>query len=217
MISFIVPTLWKSEHIHSSVRSFLEHNTYGAEFIIIDNANSDYMHPGITVVKPNVNKYVNPAWNLGVRMAKHKVVCLLNDDLTFNFKTLFNNLQSLLEINPNFGIIAFDQMNFTQTLNDNNDKLSLVETDIRGLGFGCMMIMMKDMYISIPETMSVFSGDDYLYYYHNDLCRNKCYNIDNFKAIGQFSATSKNLDELMQIEANVFQDEIRKLNISFKN
>lgn len=217
MISFIVPTLWKSEKIHESVTSFLLHNTYGAEFIIIDNASSDYMHKGITVVKPDRDLYVNAAWNLGVRMAKHDVVCLLNDDITFNFKTLFNNLSSLLYENPNFGIIAFDQTNFTSSINNDEDVLSLIKTTTRGLGFGCMMIMRKHNYVHIPETMLVFSGDDYLYYYNYNLKDNECYNIHNFKCIGEFSATSKNMDELLQKEANIFQDEIQILNIKYKN
>lgn len=212
MISFIVPTLWKSQYVHQSVDNFLINNKFGAEFIIIDNTCSDYIHQGITVVKPDKNLYVNPAWNLGVRMAKHDVVCLLNDDLTFNFKTFFNNLQDLLKTNPNFGIIAFDQTNFYKEINKDGDKLHLIEAPGRGLGFGCMMTIMKSQYIPIPESMTVFSGDDYLYYYHHNVCGNKCYLIDNFKAVGELSATSRGLDELVQIEANMFQKEIQKLN-----
>ena len=82
MISFIIPTIWKAEEIYKSIEQFKRVKDKNVELIIVDNTHSDFYDsdPRITVVKCSKNIFVNPSWNIGVRLSRNKYVCLLNDD-----------------------------------------------------------------------------------------------------------------------------------------
>lgn len=93
MISFIVPTMWKSKDtLYNMLYAYKKANIPNAEFILIDNSRGCYIDTEITVLIPKENLYVNKAWNIGVEIAKNNIVCLLNDDIEINFETIKNNL-----------------------------------------------------------------------------------------------------------------------------
>jgi hypothetical protein len=215
VISFIVPTLWKSEKIHESKTQFLEADIPNSEFIVIDNAASDknIVTVGkIITVETGHNIGVNPAWNLGVEIAKNNLICLLNDDITFNFKTLKNNLTSL-EVSSAECFVGFDaNENFSDTLNEDFDKFHFKKATCRTLGFGCMMIFSKKNYIHIDERMKIFCGDDLLYWWNKDKHDRTIYTITNLKATGDLSVTSKSYEEQhMQHDVDIFQEVVRNL------
>ena len=216
MISFIVPTLWKCDKINESIDQFYDFNVDNAEFIIIDNLNNTphqvNINWGYTISSYQTHNIgVNPAWNLGVKLAKNDLICLLNDDLTFNFQTLKNNLDSIAEICDN-GIIGFDaNTNFSPTLNQDNDVFDFIEAPCRTLGFGCMMIMHKKHYIQIDERMKIYCGDDLLYWWNKDKHQRTVYNIQNLQSTGYLSITSKDYEDVMQSEVDIFQEVVRYL------
>ena len=89
MISFIVPTMWKSKDtLYNMLDSYKEAKIPNAEFILIDNSHEFYLEPEITILIPKENLYVNKSWNIGVEIAKNNIVCLLNDDIEINFQTI---------------------------------------------------------------------------------------------------------------------------------
>lgn len=211
MISFIVPTLWKCNKLIESINSFIDAKIEGAELIIIDNANSDFNDKDIICLKQKENIGVNPAWNLGVKTAKNDLICLLNDDITFNFSTLKTNIETLTTMSEEC-MIGFDaNQNFFDTLNDSLEVFHFNEAPCRTLGFGCMMILNKKNYIHIDERMKVFCGDDLLYWWNKDKHNRKIYNITNLKATGELSVTSKDYEHLMHPEVDIFQEVIRNL------
>jgi len=211
MISFIVPTLWKCDKIIESINSFIDAKIPDAEFIIIDNANSDFNDKDIICLKQKTNIGVNPAWNLGVQTSKNNLVCLLNDDITFNFKTLKNNIDRIAEICNNT-MIGFDaNTNFAESLNEDNDIFGFTEAPCRTLGFGCMMFINKNNYIHIDERMKVYCGDDLLYWWNKDKHQRTIYNINNLKSTGYLSYTSKDYEHVMHPEVDIFQEVIRNL------
>jgi len=211
VISFIVPTLWKCNKLIESINSFIDAKIEGAEFIIIDNANSDFNDKDIICLKQKENIGVNPAWNLGVKTAKNDLICLLNDDITFNFSTLKTNIETLTTMSEEC-MIGFDaNQNFFDTLNDSLEVFHFNEAPCRTLGFGCMMILNKKNYIHIDERMKVFCGDDLLYWWNKDKHNRKIYNITNLKATGELSVTSKDYEHLMHPEVDIFQEVIRNL------
>jgi len=213
MISIIIPTLWQSDCIYETIRDFKYSQLEGVELIIIDNANSDYHEDGVTIIKQQENIFVNPAWNLGVELAKYDTICLLNDDITINLKTLYANVSRFTE----YGIIGFDaNRNLTQTLNNDDEVWELEETTCRSLGFGCMMVMPKEYYEPIPSDLKIYFGDDMLYWLNKDFFKRKIYNIPNLKATGELSKTSRPYEPQLQVEVHHFDRIINELQQKYK-
>lgn len=214
MISFIIPTLWKCDKLNESINQFITADIPNSELIIIDNSSEEKnlsTKQKITVVEPGHNIGVNPAWNLGVEIAKNDLICLLNDDITFNFKTLKTNLSTIEIMSPEC-VIGFDaNENFSDELNDDLEIFHFKKAPCRSLGFGCMMILSKKNYIKIDERMKVFCGDDLIYWWNNDKHGRTIYNITNFKVTGYLSFTSKDYEDLMQKEVDIFQEVVRNL------
>jgi hypothetical protein len=219
MISIVIPTLWKGELIHETVSSFLSYeNKQGSEIIIIDNANSDYVSPNpeyIKVIKMKENIFVNPAWNLGVSLAKNQHVCLLNDDIYVNVKTWLDNFYTLVyKPKLNYGIIALNAENFKfyKESNADTDKYELEELTVKGVGFGMMMTVQKHRYYPIPECFRVYFGDDYIWYVVQDLLKLKSYYLKDMKLKGDFSVTSKEYENtFLQEEEKFWHPEVDKI------
>ena len=211
MISFIVPTMWKSKDtLYNMLYAYKKANIPNAEFILIDNSRGCYLDTEITVLIPKENLYVNKAWNIGVEIAKNNIVCLLNDDIEINFETIKNNLEAIN--NLDFGIIGFhSNKNLGIELNNNTDTFDFKEAECRYLGFGCMMFIRKENYIKIDEKLRIFFGDDLLYWWNRDKNGRKIYIIDNLKALGSLSATSTSYNDEIQLELPYFDAEIRRL------
>jgi glycosyltransferase involved in cell wall biosynthesis len=216
MITFIIPTLWRSNKIRETIESINKSDRQDIELIIIDNLNSEYStnDPRITVIRVKNNIYVNPAWNIGVTLAKNEYVCILNDDITLNVDCLLNNFEKFKETDPDFGMIGLhkDNISDTRSINYDNDNLELEELDCRTFGFGCMMILKRSNYVQIPTVFKVFFGDDYLYYYNKDLKGRKIYKIRGLKTPGEVSVTSKEFEDThMQQEHAYWSDAIQDL------
>ena len=205
MITFIVPTIWKSDYIHRTVESLLECKEVGLEMIIIDNANSDYISPDpkIKVLKQEQNIFVNPAWNLGVNSAKNQLVCIINDDITLNVSRVVEAMKMVQ--NQDFGMIGLFKRNL---FIKDEGKLSLKEIDRMPFFFGSMMILDKKNYIQIPDSLKIFYGDNYLYSY-NVLRGKKIYWLDGLSVEGETSVTSKNYS--VEAEENIYNIELEKL------
>lgn len=215
MVSIIIPTLWQADCIFNTIRDLSYCNLEGVELIIIDNANSDFTFDAnnLTILRQPENIFVNPAWNLGVEQAKYDTICLLNDDILINLKTLFNNIPRF----PEYGIIGFDaNRNLTQTLNRDDDVWELEEAPCRTLGFGCMMIMPKSHYEPIPPELKIYFGDDMLYWLNKDHFKRKIYNIKNLEAMGELSKTSKPFEYVLQEEVHHFDRYIPQLQQKYK-
>lgn len=215
MITFVIPTLWKSDRIKETIKSLKSSTRKDVELIIIDNANSDFKDRDsrITVIKVKKNIFVNPAWNIGATLTKNKYICLLNDDISLNINCLLNNFEKMVEVDPNFGMIGLYKRNFNvDDYNSDSDKLQLVELDNRPFGFGCMMILKKENYVTIPDIFKVFFGDDYLYFFNKDINHRKIYWIEGLKTPGEISVTSKDFDSThMQQEYTFWDQEINAL------
>jgi hypothetical protein len=147
---------------------------------------------------------------MGVELAKNNIVCLLNDDIEINFQTIKHNLEAIN--NLDFGIIGFDSnKNLGTEFNTNVDVFEFKEAECRYLGFGCMMFIRKENYIKIDERLRIFFGDDLLYWWNRDKNKRPIYIIDNLKALGELSLTSKDYNDEIQVELPYFDEVIRNL------
>jgi hypothetical protein len=76
MISVIMPTMWKPEGVLERIKLIEEQPSVG-EIIVIDNSNDDDKANEllytefckVTYMNNGENIYVNPSWNLGVKLA----------------------------------------------------------------------------------------------------------------------------------------------------
>lgn len=213
MISFIMPTLWKAEEIHNSIINFKKITNKHVELILIDNKNSDFFDedPRIVVIKCSKNIFVNPAWNIGVKLAKNKYICLLNDDVYFNFNTIVNNFERIWSEYKNVGIIGYNleiRVDHNVDLNDDNDILKLIQIDHVPCGFGCCMFMKKNDYVFIDESYKIYWGDTLQIVNIIDEKRKKMYLFDNLISVGRISVTSKSYEHVMETEKILFDQQL---------
>lgn len=160
--SVVIPTLWKSDRIHKLLDDLIKCDNID-EIILIDNSNQYYdfydnVLGKINLIQPGENIYVNPAWNLGVKMSKSYYIALLNDDISFNVE-IFEFLK--VHTMDRFGIIGMDKTNYDTV--DFKPKLNK-ETDRRTqrFGWGCFILFDRRYWIDIPDNLKIWYGDDYI-------------------------------------------------------
>ena len=156
MFSVIIPTLWKSEYIHTSISQLEEHPEVG-EIILIDNSTEvkELNNAKICHIREGINTYVNPAWNKGVRLAKYENLCILNDDLVFDTKIL-----DWIKPHMDLGIIGMNVANYDKWRTEFNPVIEKMEG--RDWGWGCLFFVKKDKWVNIPDDLLIACGDDWL-------------------------------------------------------
>lgn len=151
--SVIIPTLWKSSRIHKLLNDLSKCEQVG-EIILIDNANGEKVTIDKVVHLPmQENIYVNPAWNLGVSLAKYEHIALINDDVNFD-TSIFEWL-----LNKGFGTCGMAYENY-HILTDRTYQL--FDLKERPYGWGCLIFTTKSDYNTIDERLKIACGDDWL-------------------------------------------------------
>ena len=190
MISYVIPTLWKSNNIYTTIDQFTKQiNDPKSELIIIDNSNSSYKNEDerVKILKMENNIYVNPAWDLGVKFSSNDKVCLINDDILFNLPKFHTFITS--------NDIVTVGMNNVNHIPKDKDKWSLIEVsdkNARPAGMGQLMLFKKENWLSLPYKMKLWHGDDIIYYYHT-LILNIPFNYIEGMSVGGEQSTSINL------------------------
>lgn len=168
MFTCIIPTIWKSKRIIQLVKDLCDCESVG-EVIIIDNAPdicnfaTDAAHkslvedhPKLKIMKMEKNIYVNPAWNLGVELAKFDDIAFVNDDVNFNtdvFK-LFDD-GSLIDK----GVVGMATENYRLSA---DGSFSLEKQSVINLGWGCIIFINRKNFIPIPDDLLIWCGDNWL-------------------------------------------------------
>lgn len=161
MFSVIIPTLWQSDYIWTTINRLEEHHLVG-EIILIDNSTEAKQLSGdkVNYVYESKNTYVNPAWNKGVRMAKYDNICIANDDLAFN-----PNVLDFVLPHINCGIIGQHVSNYDKWVTEFNPSIEKMEG--RDWAWGCLLFIHKSNWVDIPDDLLIACGDDYLLKYVN--------------------------------------------------
>ena len=222
MVSFIIPTLWKSEYIYKTIDAIQASSIPGIELLIFDNNQTGYTNdsPNITIINDN-NYWVNPAWNMGVELAKNEWVCFLNDDVYLNidlFCKEFNRHIIQTEFKKTFGILAFESgSNFDKEINEDTDQLLLANQTQRGTGFGQFIVINKKTYSPIPEEFKIFFGDDYLFFLYRSILKLDSWYFKNLKFIGDLSTSSRSVEHLIQEEFKFWKQKTDELYNKYKH
>ena len=171
MYSVIIPTLWKQNL--QNFREVLEDLNLSddvSEIILIDNQPSfdagtrDKVLNGITKIHympMEQNIYVNPSWNLGVRVARGEYVMILNDDV-WSAPPLSTILTAhKVHEDKNSGIYGLStSCYFCDT--PTTEPVHFVTNEGRGTGWGCMFLFKRDNWVEIPDELKIWFGDDFI-------------------------------------------------------
>lgn len=183
--SVVIPTLWKSNRIGKLLFDLIKCE-FVDEIILIDNAGKFFEHfvalDKVRLVQPEENIYVNPAWNLGIELAKNNLIALVNDDINFN-PNIFGKLNedSLKE----HGFIGMAAENY-QIKENVELQWQVIETNTKPHGWGCLILFHKENWIPIPDELKIWYGDNFI----TEVNPAKKSVLINFKIETEMSTTS---------------------------
>ncbi len=161
--SVIIPTLWKSNRIHKLLWDLIKCE-FVDEIILIDNASKYFEYyealDKVKLVQTSENIYVNPAWNLGIKIAKNNNIALLNDDINFD-PNIFGLINS--ETLSNYGIIGMGEGNYKGPIDEKRGPyIDKWNPGINDWGWGCFVMFHKKYWIDIPENIKIWYGDNFI-------------------------------------------------------
>lgn len=163
-----------------------------SEFIIINNSRADtpnhpvLLHPKIKIIDFGKNIFVNPAWNHGVNSSRSDIVCLMNDDLTFDIRLFFKISEFFSDeigvIGLSSGRVEYNQTPITTGAIDfeaYNGQMCY--------GFGELMFVNKKTWKNIPDQLLIGFGDNFIfdYYYFNRYTNYLICNMFHYHAVSQ--------------------------------
>ena len=157
MYSVVIPTMWRVRSFPQFLETLVKEPLV-SEIIIINNdvknTPSDLItHPNIKLLNQSTNIGVNAAWNLGVSASSEDTLCMLNDDIEFDFK-IFNYLKD--KISTDVGMIGID-------IHTKTSELSLETVEEFMFGYACLFFINKNNYTPIPDSILIYYGDNWLF------------------------------------------------------
>jgi hypothetical protein len=157
MYSVILPTMWKSKEIENLIETLSTNQLIG-EILVIDNDTNRTNKSILSISKvkhfpQKENIYVNPSWNLGIENSRFDKVIILNDDINLSFSFI-----SYIELDGGM-VIGLDHSCF----NDESTDFEVIVSDKREWGWGCLLILNKKDWVSIPEELKIWCGDDFIF------------------------------------------------------
>lgn len=206
LFTVVIPTMWRYEPFIKFLTDLLDHELIN-EVIIINNDKSKTPElptsDKLRLIDNDRNIYVNPSWNLGVRLSKTENVIITNDDLVFDLRVL----KKVNELNdPNFGLAClcpgepyYKQPPFK------DGTIDVVKwTGWNLFGFGQLMFIKKSQHVNIPYQLLIYYGDDWILNNAMDNFRN-IYAITNILHYTPFAVTSH------EIVTNIFNTDNQTL------
>lgn len=156
--------MWKSNLFHKSIMEYKKMPKI-TEIIIINNDPSYkiptyFKHNKIKILTQKENIFVNPAWNLGVSVAKNENIIIANDDIQI---AKLNWVLGVVEKHlKKYDLLGFD---ISKTNKTNLVEIKpLPKPSKRPHAFGVFMITKKSKYVPVPEEIKIWYGDDIQFY-----------------------------------------------------
>lgn len=163
--SVILPTIWKGEYVIQLLQKFYSCDAV-LEVILINNDKNNTpinlpRHDKLIHVELNNNIFVNPAWNMGVRLAKSNNIIIASDDIMFDLNLYISILYNMAKNRPfeKYGIIGIDFDNYS--LEKDNQEIQVVQHQAK-MAWACLLAFHKKVWPVIPETIKIYFGDDFL-------------------------------------------------------
>lgn len=194
----IIPTMWKTPSVLLRMLQKYDECDLIDEVVIINNNPKHTIPLCFNKVKlycDGGNIYVNPAWNLGVRMAKSKKLIIANDDIYIQY---LDTVMRIIDYNLAVGVVIgiHNTCYRKQILNPDGLKIGLIRVEpaiSRNWGWGTFIAIYKTSYINIPNEYKIWCGDDFQF------SNNKAYAIHGFEVETVMSSTLRKDKMLMKI------------------
>jgi GT2 family glycosyltransferase len=169
MFSIILPTLWKLDYREELQK--IHDSSFVGEVILINNDRKNTpdwflkMHlPKLIDVRVDENIFVNPAWNLGVRMAKYEHCLLFSDDVVVDSYDFLEQTDNYLRDKD--VIIGCSEQCYTM---DTTCDFQIVDQNgVKPFGYGSIMAFRKESYRPIPEFYKIWYGDTLMFGRYRD-------------------------------------------------
>ena len=175
--TIIIPTLLKApkEVFEYSLEQY-NNNPLVKTIIIIDNTkdkqykNTIKVFSKVKLIEDNEDYFVNKAWNKGMEYCDTPYFILANDDILCH-TSVINDCYNVLEENNKCGIIQISTTNVDLNTYTNfmkmfdkrvNDPTKYYVTEKFSM-MGWFIIGRKENYITIPDELKIFFGDNILY------------------------------------------------------
>lgn len=157
--SIIIPTMWYSDKTQELLIG-LDNHSMVDEIILIDNNTSlkpEYIYDikKLKYFPQKENIYVNPSWNLGVKLSYCNNLCISNDDIVFDTSIL-----EYMQDKINTGVYGMCTSNYFKK--NTNISFEVEEIKDRVWGWGCLIFIHKLNWIAIDERLKISYGDDFL-------------------------------------------------------
>ena len=171
MLSVIIPTMWKFKPFPRYLEQIIGQDCIG-EVILIDNDTEArpkdfFSNPKIKLLEQEENIYVNPAWNLGAKIAQYSNLCFLSDDVIADGRIYFE-ADSFLNTHKDAELLVTligHEPHGQPKVSCGEIKISYHQEMMNvGLhGAFSLFFMTKESYKPIPEKLKVIHGDAYLH------------------------------------------------------
>ena len=210
--SIVIPTLWKSDRT-KKLLSDLNECEYVDEIIVINNQLTDVLDGKVEKVRHvsfGKNIYVNPAWNLGIELAKNESIALLNDDINFD-PNIFGLITN--DILNQYGIIGMGEGNYRGNIDEERGPyLDVWQPGVNDWGWGCFIMLNRTNWIEIPNNIKIWYGDNFI----KDVNPSSKAVLRNFKVDTEMSTTSDEpiWDEIKKEDYNNFINYLRNAKIT---
>lgn len=186
-----MPTIWIGQR-YLEMLPLYEANPLIEEVIVIDNDTTKtdqeiFKYSKVMHLPQKGNIYVNPAWNLGVRVAKSDVLCFANDDLAIDLGFLEEGLKY---VTSEFGMLGLDSKSIRNT-----DNVAPLTSELEHMVpkiepiytikpyFATFFFLHRESYHDIPEEIKIYYGDTFLFE------KNKKMGKQNHKLVDTFAST----------------------------
>lgn len=162
----VIPTLQKNKMILSGLIKSLDADKAVDEIILIDNSLQGFEKNSekLRVIIPETNLYVNPSWNLGVKLANNEIVALLNDDIIIP-ENFCGDVGA--QITPETGIAGMGERCIKELPEaykiPPKGNIKLEPAPYMDYYYGIAIFFYKDSYYEIPDEIKIVYGDCWMF------------------------------------------------------
>lgn len=171
--SVVVPTMWRCKDLTMRQLKALKEHPLVDDVHIIDNDSTrtpidelmnELGDSRFRIHQMITNVGVNPAWNLGVSLANHDLICIMNDDIEFDTK-IFDKLQDkLYEGSGPYGLLNSDPTLGQPSMVDGSIRFKNYEQGECIHCWGQLFFFHKSDWTNIPNELLINFGDDFIFY-----------------------------------------------------